>query len=116
MTESEFQLEQSESVTIDDTGMATRTNIGPSKAGERWRITKTRVFATGRCTFAIYRGNEIIPDKQIEFTYSGQGDSSDTVIDLEPQEKVSIAFSGPVGTIGTVVFSGRTFVKGRRGN
>lgn len=113
MAEAEFHLDISKTVTINAEGIGIVTNIGPERFGDRWEITKTRVFATGRCTFASYRGNEIIPDKQIEFTYGGMGDSSDTVISLAAQDKISFAFSGPAGTIATAVFSGRGYTNRR---
>lgn len=112
--ETEYRLEESRSVTIDASGVGSMTGIGPARPGERWEIKNTSVSATGRCTFADYRGNEVNASRQIDFTNTGDGDSSDTVIKLNPQETVSFAFRGAEGTIGTVVFAGSRFVPGRR--
>lgn len=114
MAETEYRLETSRSVTIDASGIGSVTGIGPTQPGERWEISTTSVSATARCTFADYRGNEIDSSRQIDFTTSGAGDSSDTLIKLNPQETISFAFRGSSGTVGTVVFTGSRFVPGRR--
>lgn len=114
MVETEYRLEESRVVTIGVDGIGSMVGLGPSKAGERWEITNTSVSATGDCTFADYRGNEILPQRQIDFTHKASGDSSDTLIKLNPQETLSFAFRGTAGIVGTVVFSGSRFVPGRR--
>lgn len=113
-TETEYRLEESRTVTIDATGIGSASGIGPTRPGERWEIRTTSVSATGRCTFADYRGNEINASRLIDFTNTGEGDSSDTLVTLKPQETVSFAFRGNEGIIGTVVFSGSRFVPGKR--
>lgn len=112
--ETEYRLEVSRSVTIAANGVGSASGIGPEKPGERWEIKNTSVSATARCTFADYRGNAIVANRQIDFTSTGDGDSSDTVISLNPQETLSFAFRGIAGTVGTVVFTGSRFVPGRR--
>jgi hypothetical protein len=114
MVETEYRLEESRTVTIAANGIGSITGIGPTKPGERWEIRNTSVTATGECTFADYYGNAVNSKRQIDYTRSGIGDSSDTVIKLQPQETVSCAFEGTAGIIGTVVFTGSRFVPGRR--
>lgn len=114
MVETEYRLDESRTVTIAANGVGVVSGVGPTKAGERWEITNTSVSATGRCEFASYRGNAAVANRQIDFTFTGDGDSSDTVISLRPQETVTFAFTGTAGIIGTVVITGTRYVPGRR--
>lgn len=112
--ETEYRLEVSYTVTIDTNGVGLITNVGPVQPTERWEITSTTVSATGQCSFTSYRGNEAHSNNQIDFTRQGIGDTSDSVISVAPQEKISFRFSGTPGNICTVVLSGSRYVKGRR--
>lgn len=114
MVETEYRLEESRSVTIGANGVGQILSIGPARPSERWVIRNTSVSSTSATTFADYYGREINASRQIDFTVQGQGDSSDTVIPLAPQEVISCQFTGTAGVIGTVVFTGSRYVPGRR--
>jgi hypothetical protein len=114
MVETEYRLDVSYTVTIASNGVGVITSVGPPQPTERWQITSTSVSATGQCAFTSYRGNEPNVNNQIDFTRQGIGDTSDSVISVAPQEKISFQFSGTPGIICTVVLSGSRHVKGRR--
>lgn len=114
MTETEYRLDTSRTVTVGTDGNGDIINVGPVQPTERWEIRSTSVTATGQCTFTSYRGNDLNKNNQIDFTRQGIGDSSDTVISLQPQERISFRFVATPGTICTVVLVGSRYVAGRR--
>lgn len=112
--ETEYRLEVSYTVTVGTDGNGNIVNVGPPQPTERWEIRSTSVTSTGQSTFTSYRGNDLNKNHQIDFTRQGIGDSSDTVISLQPQEKISFRFVATAGTICTVVLTGSRYVRGRR--
>lgn len=114
MAETEYRLEVSYTTTIPESGNGDIANVGPVQPTERWEITSTSVTSTGQCTFTSYRGNDRNKNHQIDFTRQGIGDSSDTVISLAPQEKISFRFVGTPGIVCTVVLTGSRYIQGRR--
>ncbi len=116
MTETtEFQLAESRAVTLNSNGEAVVSNLGPTRPGETWRITKFSVYTDSTCVFRIYRG-PVSDLNQIDITTRGDGDTSDTEVLLIPGEFVSFSWTrGTVGAIGTIRLEGRRTVPGRRG-
>jgi hypothetical protein len=112
--ETEYVLETSATGVIGASGSVVVTDIGPARPGERWVITNTSVTSSANCVFQTFRGRDALDSRQIDYTEQGKGDSSDTKIELSPQGKICVKWTGAVGVSGTVVFTGSSFVPGRR--
>jgi hypothetical protein len=116
MIETEYRLQESRSATCDANGTVAITQVGPVRAGERWRIRRFSVSTTSGGTFTVFRGNDVSsPSNQLDYTERAEGDTSETDISLMPGETISFLWDDcDASAVGTVRFEGDRFVPGRR--
>lgn len=122
MEETEYALRESYQVAITTTQVYfTVTNIGPTRAFERWNI---RLFAvrtvssTGELItsgdFTVYRGT-VSDGLIVAQTRTPGADTSVENLDLEQGEFITAAWRSFSGTAtGTLRVEGKRYVKGRR--
>lgn len=74
--------------------------LGPQRSNEKWKVTYTSIQTTSASTTGMktYRNFEN-PSNFIEASiFNGNNDSSDTVLELAPNEKLVFVWTG--GTVG----------------
>lgn len=114
MTDTTLALLKSATATFVAGGIATAElrNNGLS----RWHIKLINVTTASstqtRCT--VYRG-EVNPRNQLDYTKTGNGDTSPTDITVQPGEYVTVQWTfGTVGAIAVVRIEGEEILRGRR--
>jgi hypothetical protein len=101
--------------TANVSGVATSIAIGPSQYGEEWKIERMSTsLTTGTGICKVYR-DYVSPQKQIDYTDSGEGDTSENnSITLRPPEKILVQWTECTsGAIGVLTVSGTITRKGR---
>ena len=95
-------------VTFDANGNGS-VYIGPQVYGETWDIKRISISTSSgpaATRFYLYL-NTIQPSAQIDSTYSGDQDTSETNIHLQTLDKVYGSWTnGVVGAVGTMVVTG----------
>lgn len=115
MTTTTYRLDESQNATLNSSGAATLTGIGPVQRGEAWEVEGYSVTLTaGNAIVRVYRGSPLVAN-QIDYTSKGLGDSSDTRIMIKDGEKLSVTWeNGTTGAIATIHFYGTRKIPGRR--
>jgi hypothetical protein len=89
-----------------------RVVVGPGRSFERWRITNTAISTTSAAStaFKLYRGPSEVPTNLIDLSnHNGNGDVSDSIIDLSPGEKLlGVWTGGDVGASATITVTGES--------
>ena len=100
-----------ESVTVSfEAGGRAIASLSPSRSYERWRITLTAIRTTSesQTRFSEYRFSES-PSNLVEGTETGNLNSSDSVVEVEPGESLVYVWEG-----GTPGASATVTVRGER--
>ena len=99
VVETELQLSKVQSVTLDAKGYG-EVRIGPSKPGERWKVTIMNTANDGSLQpiHKVFRG-PAGHGQQLDYTRSGKGDTSPTEIELRTGDYLTATWSG--GTVGS---------------
>jgi hypothetical protein len=86
----------SKSVVLNASGNGT-VQLGPSFSSDRWRVTNTAVntsTATAHPTCRTFLGSSAVPSAQLDATFAGDNDSSDTVYELAAGQRVTVQWTG----------------------
>lgn len=114
MIETELQLLKSYSVTIDALSTGWINDVGPTQSSERWEIDSIQTVCTSvaQSRLFVFRQGR---NRLVEGTYSGNLDTSNTNIRLQPGERLNFNYTqADVASIGTITITGRQFLQGRR--
>ena len=114
MIETRYQLDKSSAAAFDANGVA--TVVIANNGVSRWVVKLLNVNTSSgtqtRCT--VYRG-EATSRNQVDFTRSGNGDTSPTDWVVNPGEYLTARWTfGVPGTFATFRVEGDDMVKGRR--
>lgn len=103
-----MQLNEGKQAQVGANGRAVVT-LQPLRAGENWKVTHHSISNTGTVLTPeerLYRGIES-PTTLLEGTFSGNMDSSDTVIDVRNGEALLFIWTGAdVGSFCTATVTG----------
>lgn len=87
--------------------------VGPN---QRWEVTllNTNTTSTSQTRLTVYRGP--VESTQVDFSRTGNGDTSNTDIKLQQGEKLSAKWTGGTpGAQATLNIQGTVFERGNRG-
>lgn len=96
---STYQLSQSYATTLNGSGAATVSKVGPVRYRESWHVTLFSCSAGNPCKLTVYRGPA--GGRQIDYTSKGLGDTSTRDDTLRAGEYLTFVWSG--GTAGDSV-------------
>lgn len=114
MQETELALAQTLNSTFDASGVAAASiQVGPN---QRWKVTlmnsRTTSSTQTRCT--VYRG--AIGQRQLDFSRTGNQDTSPTDIELQQGETLSVQWTGGTpGAVASLDIEGKVYLAGKRG-
>ena len=112
--DTKLALSKYASINANAIGVAT-LQLGPVANGESWHVNKMTVTSTSSVqpTVKIYRGN--VSNAFIDFTLTGQGDVSETDVDVRNLEFLTAQFVGAdPGSSCTWLVEGDLILQGRR--
>lgn len=111
--ETETMLNVRISAIFDGSGIANgMITVGPN---QRWvvRLFNTNSDSANQTHCTIYRGS--VGGTQLDFTRTGNGDSSNTTVDLRQNEMISVQWEGGTpGATANLDIEGTVYQKGRR--
>jgi hypothetical protein len=112
--ETELALAETLRGTFDASGIAVGSiQVGPN---QRWKVTlmNTSTTSTSQTRCTVYRG--LLNGQQLDFSRTGNADTSNTDIELQQGEKLVVEWTGgTVGTTAALDIEGKKYLKGRRG-
>ena len=111
--ETELVLSFTINAMFDVNGVASgEAQVGPNR---RWKITllNTRTTSTTQTQVTVYRNT--IGGQQLDFSRTGNGDTSNTDIPLAQGEKLAVEWTGGAsGTIASLDVEGIEYLRGQR--
>lgn len=113
--ESEYQLMEQYSVTLDAAGIGWIRGVGPAQQRERWKITSIQTTVetpVGSKEARLYVFQDSLT-RLVQGSYSGNLDTSDSVINLQAGQKLNFMYDrGEPLKIARITIDGLKFVKG----
>lgn len=104
----QIPLMTSASVTFDSNGNGT-VSLSPQISGTSWNVKRISISTSSGpagTLFYLYM-NHVTPASQIDATYSGDQDTSETNIDMKSLDTIfGVWKSGKPGAVGTMVLTG----------
>lgn len=101
-------LMTSASVTLDSTGYG-QCSLSPTVFGSTWNVTRISISTSSGPSgtlFYLYR-NQVNQNAQIDSSYSGDQDTSETNIDLQTLDSlIGVWKNGKAGAVATMVITG----------